>query len=44
LDTDADDSEVKQAYRQKVKDVHPDTDGGDEERFKQVNAAYERLT
>ncbi len=44
LDTDADDSEVKAAYRQKVKEVHPDTDSGDEETFKKVNAAYERLT
>ncbi|MFB6083444.1 MAG: J domain-containing protein [Halorientalis sp.] len=44
LDTDADESEIKAAYRRKVKDVHPDTEGGDEERFKQVNAAYERLT
>ena len=44
LDTDADDAAVKRAYRQKVKEVHPDTDGGDEETFKKVNAAYERLT
>lgn len=40
----ADESTVKSAYRQKVKEVHPDTDGGDEERFKQVQSAYERLT
>jgi hypothetical protein len=44
LDTDADEEAVKAAYREKVKDVHPDTDGGDEERFKEVNRAYERLT
>ncbi|AQL43682.1 hypothetical protein BV210_13650 [Halorientalis sp. IM1011] len=44
VDSDADESTVKAAYRQKVKEVHPDTDGGDEERFKKVNAAYERLT
>ncbi|WP_299270006.1 J domain-containing protein [Halorientalis sp.] len=44
LDDDADESEVKRAYRQKVKEVHPDTDSGDEERFKKVNQAYERLT
>lgn len=42
--TDASDARVKSAYREKVKDVHPDTEGGDEERFKRVNAAYERLT
>lgn len=40
----ADEATIKQAYRQKVKEVHPDTEGGDEERFKQVNRAYERLT
>lgn len=40
----ADDATVKQAYRQKVKEVHPDTDGGDEETFKRVNRAYERLS
>jgi len=44
LDPDADQQAIKQAYRQKVKTVHPDTDGGDEERFKAVKAAYERLT
>lgn len=44
LDPDADESAVKRAYREKVKNVHPDTDGGDEESFKAVTAAYERLT
>ncbi|SFR93748.1 DnaJ domain-containing protein [Halomicrobium zhouii] len=44
LDPGADESSVKQAYREKVKQVHPDTDGGDEEAFKAVTAAYERLT
>jgi len=39
----ADQSTVKAAYREKVKEVHPDTEGGDEERFKEVNRAYERL-
>jgi curved DNA-binding protein CbpA len=39
----ADQSTIKSAYREKVKEVHPDTEGGDEERFKQVNRAYERL-
>jgi hypothetical protein len=43
LDPDASDDEVRQAYRTKVKEVHPDTDGGDEETFKRVNRAYERL-
>lgn len=35
---------VRRAYRQKVKEVHPDADSGDEESFKRVNRAYERLT
>ena len=44
LDPGASEDRVRRAYREKVKEVHPDTDGGDEERFKRVTAAYERLT
>ncbi|MFB6176346.1 MAG: J domain-containing protein [Halobaculum sp.] len=33
---------IKSAYREKVKEVHPDS-GGDEETFKRVNRAYETL-
>ncbi|MFB6108247.1 MAG: J domain-containing protein [Haloplanus sp.] len=44
LDPGADEATVKRAYRAKVKEVHPDTDGGDEEAFKRVNRAYEVLT
>jgi len=44
LDPDADQSTIKRAYREKVKDVHPDTDSGSEAEFKQVQAAYETLT
>jgi len=40
----ADEERVKRAYREKVKEVHPDTEDGDEEAFKRVNRAYERLT
>ncbi|WP_158056146.1 J domain-containing protein [Halorussus halophilus] len=40
---DADTEQVRQAYRQKVKAVHPDSEDGDEEQFKQVQEAYERL-
>ncbi|MFD1599261.1 J domain-containing protein [Halobellus rarus] len=43
LDADADQTAVKAAYRERVKAVHPDTDDGDEEQFKRVNRAYERL-
>jgi curved DNA-binding protein CbpA len=35
---------VRDAYREKVKNVHPDAEGGDEESFKRVNEAYETLT
>lgn len=38
----ADAAEIKGAYRERVKDVHPDR-GGDEDEFKQVTAAYDRL-
>jgi len=43
LENGADESEVRRAYRRKVKEVHPDR-GGDEEAFKRVAAAYDRLT
>jgi len=44
LDPSADQSAVKQAYRERVKETHPDTDGGTEREFKRVKAAYETLT
>jgi len=43
LDPDATEDAVREAYRERVKDVHPDTADGDEEAFKRVTAAYERL-
>lgn len=43
LDPGADDATVRAAYREKVKEVHPDTEAGDERTFKRVNEAYERL-
>jgi DnaJ-domain-containing protein 1 len=42
--TDADEAEIKRAYRERVKAVHPDQAGGDEEAFKRVTEAYECLT
>lgn len=44
LEPGADESAVKQAYRERVKEVHPDTETGDQESFKAVTRAYERLT
>ena len=43
LEASADESEVRRAYRRKVKEVHPDR-GGDEEAFRRVTEAYETLT
>jgi len=40
----ADESAVRRAYRERAKETHPDTEGGDEAAFKRVNRAYERLT
>ncbi|WP_226023294.1 J domain-containing protein [Halomicrobium salinisoli] len=44
LDPGADEAAVKSAYRQRVKEVHPDADGGDEDEFMAVKEAYETLT
>ena len=44
LEPGAGESAVKRAYRERVKEVHPDTETGDQETFKQVTRAYERLT
>ena len=41
---DADESVVRRAYRERAKETHPDTEGGDEDEFKRVNRAYERLS
>ncbi|MFC7046592.1 J domain-containing protein [Halobacteriaceae archaeon GCM10025711] len=43
VDRDASQSEIRRAYRDRVKQVHPDRDDGDEAAFKQVTAAYDRL-
>jgi hypothetical protein len=44
VDADAEPAVVRSAYRESVKDVHPDAEGGDREAFQRVNEAYERLT
>ena len=44
VDPGADERAVRQAYRERIKEVHPDADDGDEEEFKRVQEAYETLT
>jgi hypothetical protein len=44
VDPGSDESTVKRAYRERIKEVHPDADDGDTEEFKRVQAAYDRLT
>jgi hypothetical protein len=44
VDRGADESTIRRAYRERAKETHPDTDGGDEDEFKRVNKAYERLS
>ncbi|MFB6282080.1 MAG: J domain-containing protein [Haloferacaceae archaeon] len=44
LEPGADDEEVRAAYRERAKELHPDAESGDEEAFKRVTRAYETLT
>jgi len=43
IDRPISEEKVIQAYREKVKDVHPDTSTGDSQKFKQVKDAKEQL-
>jgi molecular chaperone DnaJ len=40
----ADDSEIKRAYRRLARELHPDVNPGEEERFKAISTAYEILS
>jgi len=40
----ASDEEIKKAYRKLAHKYHPDKDGGDEQKFKQINEAYQILS
>lgn len=42
VSSDASQEEIKKAYRRRARELHPDA-GGDEERFKAVQAAYQVL-
>lgn len=44
VDRGADEAAIRRAYRERAKETHPDTDGGDEAAFKRVSRAYERLS
>ena len=41
---EATDQEIKRAYRQMARKLHPDVNPGEEERFKEVTTAYEVLS
>jgi DnaJ-class molecular chaperone len=44
INKDSDEAEIKAAYRKLIKKYHPDRESGDEERFREVQEAYEILS
>ncbi|HFC36167.1 MAG TPA: molecular chaperone DnaJ [Candidatus Moranbacteria bacterium] len=44
VDKNASDEEIKRAYRKLAHKYHPDKAGGDEEKFKEINEAYQVLS
>jgi molecular chaperone DnaJ len=44
VDKKATDKEITRAYRKLAKELHPDRNPGSEERFKEINAAYDVLS
>lgn len=43
VDPAADEAEVRRAFREKARELHPDAPGGDQAAFRRVRTAYERL-
>ena len=41
ISKDADDNEIKKAFRKAAHKHHPDKEGGDEAKFKEVNEAFQ---
>ena len=44
ISKDASEDEIKKAYRKKAHQYHPDKKGGNEEKFKEINEAYQTLS
>ena len=43
VDKNASQEEIKKVFRQKAHKLHPDKEGGDEAKFKEMNEAYQVL-